>query len=115
MKPRNMKHQKPEWNAFVHVAVSMQSEAPLISESVTVNTRFQLQVPDSAIVSRCEASRCRPSRRLRATKSKPRHVHSFTPGHVSVSAPLFHTPTSQSHRLSSSLRVCILQSMMLNI
>jgi len=45
----------------------MQSEAPLISESVTVNTRFRPEARNTGIVSRCEASRCRPSRRLRAT------------------------------------------------
>ena len=78
------------------LAVSMQSEKPLISESVTVNTSFRSKVPDTGIVSRCEASRCRPSRRLRATKSKRRHFYSFTPVHVAAPAPLFHTLPSRS-------------------
>src|SRR6266536_6668550 len=74
----------------------MHLEAPLISESVTVNTRFRLEVRDTGIVSRCAASRCRPSRRLRANKSKRRHVHNSTPVHVSGPTLPFHTPISQS-------------------
>src|SRR5205807_5356234 len=47
--------------------------SPLISESVTVNTTFSSHScgASTGSVSRCAASRCRPSRRLRATKEQP--------------------------------------------
>src|SRR6266699_1503858 len=46
---------------------------PLISESVTVNTTFSSPScrASTGSVTRCGASRCRPSRRLRATKEQP--------------------------------------------
>src|SRR5438105_14473848 len=67
---------------------------PLISESVTVNTTFSSHScrASTGSVSRCAASRCRPSRRLRATKEQP--------GRITPSPLNFLTDVVVSTRLS---------------